>query len=218
MKTAFIVTASIAVGLMAPARSIAQTVDLADLERCAQEATSERKLACYEALTSAGARPEMARTANSDPAVAVTTSEAVNKRMIEMPPDTATVSKMTDASSESVASSTTLPSASKGPTRTDASTSADQSAALDRRGSEQLEEKADQPDVLTATVVKVAKGRFDILYFHFDNGQIWRQVQARRFHYPRDRPFDVSIATGMMGDYQLRVAGDGPMTRIKRIQ
>ena len=91
----------------------------------------------------------------------------------------------------------------------------------DDLGREHLdEEKGDEgkKTVVGATVTRVVRGGYDVLYFHLTNGQVWRQVEARRFSYPRGEEFDVNISTGMIGDYQLRLDSGGPMTRIRRIQ
>jgi hypothetical protein len=102
--------------------------------------------------------------------------------------------------------------------QTDLSAATTTPTVSDGLGSEQLNSQKDMPEVVTATVVSVTRGRFDTLYFHFENGQVWRQIQPRRFRYPKDGEFKVTIGTGIMGDYQLRVEGDGPMTRIRRIR
>lgn len=91
----------------------------------------------------------------------------------------------------------------------------------DEIGREHLdEEKVDEKEqaLLRATVREVVKGGYDVLYFHFTNGQVWRQVESRRFSYPRNGEFDVIINTGMMGDYRLRLATGGPMISIRRVQ
>lgn len=75
-----------------------------------------------------------------------------------------------------------------------------------------------EPDVIHATVVQVEKARFGELIFHFDNGQVWRQQEKRYFPYPRDRAFDVTLSTGMMGEHRLQVEGAGRRATIKRIQ
>ena len=79
------------------------------------------------------------------------------------------------------------------------------------------EEEDDRQDV-TATVNEVSPDRYKRLHFYFANGQVWRQLEARRFQYPKNEPFDVVISRGVLGDYQLRVGGKGRMTRIKRIK
>lgn len=94
-------------------------------------------------------------------------------------------------------------------------------ARADELGSEHLARRQDQPEpdgVTRVIVSRVESGRFDLLYFHFKNGQVWRQIEARRFRYPKNQEFEVQISQGMLGDYQLRLDEDSPMTRIRRIQ
>ena len=90
-------------------------------------------------------------------------------------------------------------------------------------GKEDIEHKEEpaaqvEDEVVIATVNEVTRGNYDILYFHFANGQVWRQSEKRHFPYPRDGAFEVEIDTGMMGDYQMRIGGEGRMTRIKRVE
>jgi len=75
-----------------------------------------------------------------------------------------------------------------------------------------------EPEVVTATINEVSEGRHRILYFHFANGQLWRQMEPGYFAYPKDGSFEVEIRQGMMGDYQMRVGGKGRMTRIVRVR
>jgi hypothetical protein len=72
--------------------------------------------------------------------------------------------------------------------------------------------------LLRATVVEVTKGRNDVLHFQMDNGQVWRQNEARNFSYPKNRDFVVSISRGVMGDYRLRIGDNGRMVRIRRVK
>lgn len=79
-------------------------------------------------------------------------------------------------------------------------------------------QESEAEERVTATVTDVTSDYTKRLVFHFENGQVWRQQEARRFQYPKNRSFDVEIARGVFGDYQLRVGGEGRMTRIKRLQ
>ena len=45
--------------------------------------------------------------------------------------------------------------------------------------SKKAEVREQQEEVYYATVVEVSKGRNKVLYFHFDNGQVWRQIEGR---------------------------------------
>lgn len=196
------------------ASAYAQSVDQADLERCANEDTRDRKLACFEALTNAGSRvsattpavltvpAKEAAVEAADPAAA----PALQVEAMETPdtlPASVSFNGMPAEAELKQAESVSLPT---------------QTVASPLSGTGVRDSVEEVPDKMMATVMQVTKGRFDILSFHFANGEVWRQAQARRFRYPKDREFEVSISTGMMGDYQLRVEDSGPMTRVRRIK
>ena len=95
-----------------------------------------------------------------------------------------------------------------------------QADVADNLGREDLDEDTDENENadVRANVSEVVKGTYDVLYFHFANGQVWRQIEPRRFRYPRDREFEVIISRGMMGDYRLRLDENSPMTPIRRVR
>jgi hypothetical protein len=82
----------------------------------------------------------------------------------------------------------------------------------------ETKEKANEDEVFYATVTEVTKDHNKTLYFHFDNGQVWRQIEARHLEYPRSGEFDINITRGMMGDYRMRIGDNGRMVRIRRVQ
>lgn len=176
-------------GLLSATPSIAQFVDQEDLERCAAMETSERKLACFESLTMAGMDKQSNESANRG---SVVTDEV--SRAGQVLPEVVVEKRVNSAAKGDLASRN------------------DTDDELPEASTEEL------PEQLTATVVDVTRGRFDVLYFHLANGEVWRQTEARRFRYPKEGDFDVTITTGMMGDYRLRVEGSGPMTRIRRVE
>ena len=97
------------------------------------------------------------------------------------------------------------------------------SVASGKLGEEHLErpvteKKTDDDKVFWATVIEVSEGRNGLLYFHFDNGQVWRQMEARHLEYPRSGEFDIKITQGMMGDYRMRIGEKGRMVRIRRVR
>lgn len=99
------------------------------------------------------------------------------------------------------------------------SAGATRDAAVDELGSEQVKAQAGaSPLVVEVTIAKVTRDRLDRLYFHFDNGQVWRQIESRRFRYPQSGEFQAIVSTGMMGEFRLRLSEDEPMTRIRRIE
>ena len=187
----------------------AQAVEQSDLERCASLATAELKLACFEALAaSEGTQAEPAADVAPDP---LAESAAAEKALI--------TAGAAGSHSESVVPAPTAVANDDKPDVADKAV-ADETGA-DELGREQLDEEKDvekEEVVVRATVSEVVRGGYDVLYFHFANGQVWRQLEKRRFSYPRDEEFDVIIKVGMMGDYRLRLAAGGPMTPIRRIQ
>ncbi len=87
----------------------------------------------------------------------------------------------------------------------------------DEFGREHLSSRGeDEAAVLNATVIDVGKDRHGALIFYLDNGQVWRQMEARYFPYPRNGQFDVVISTGVMGEYRLQVGGTGRKVTIRR--
>ncbi len=168
----------------------AQSVDQNDLRRCADMSTAERRLACFESLLDAPQPPAAAEA--PVPAAAPAAQAAA---------DTA----MTEAAAEAAPAAEPVATAQPG----------------SDFGSEYVKEDDDEDDDrrdVTATVNEVTLDRYKRLHFQFANGQVWRQLEARRFQYPKNEPFDVVISRGVLGDYQLRVGGEGRMTRIKRVK
>lgn len=67
---------------------------------------------------------------------------------------------------------------------------------------------------------QVVSCRHDPNYYYsftFDNGQIWRQIDGRRFRRPRDCEF-VAIITKDKFGYKMQVEGDEHKYRVKRIR
>lgn len=166
----------------------AQSVDRADLQRCSDMSAAQLKLACFESLLDS---PQPAAVAAEVPPAANTPQVAAAVPAIE---EKAVVA----AAPQPVA--TAQPGSNFG-----------DKYVKDTGGGD------DQADV-TATVTEVDLDSYKRLHFTFANGQIWRQLEARRFQYPKNESFDVVISRGVLGDYQLRVGGEGRMTRIKRVK
>jgi hypothetical protein len=197
----------------------AQTVEQSDLERCFSLATSELKLACFEALTA------------SEGKGAPSATDAAPEPMLE---STATEKALISTGAAAGVAGSDAGRVALAPAAAASDDQADVAADLGREhpaeeqvdlaadlGREHLDEEKDVKDeetVVRATVSEVVKRGYDVLYFHFKNGQVWRQVESMRFSYPRDGEFDVIINDGMMGDYRLRLAAGGPMTRIRRVK
>ena len=139
-----------------------------------------------------------------------------------MPQDAPAVDAAPDSTPVAVATSTAGAAATAEPAAATMATTPEP-VASSQLGEEHLdrpatEEANDEEEVFYATVTEVAKGRNKILYFRFDNGQVWRQNEARNLTYPKSGDFDIKITRGMMGDYRMRIGDNGRMVRIRRVQ
>ena len=183
--------------------AMAQDVRQADLERCAIIESADARLACFEALArGTGKEPE--RAAETPPPARA----AATFGIVETDEAASAAAETTSADSE--------PAAMPDSEQTLAPGNGMQESAIP----ENLGLPEDRNDDVTviATVVEVERGRNNVLYFHFEDGQIWRQIEGRRFSYPRNGPFDVEITTGLMREFRLRLVTGGPMTRIRRLK
>jgi hypothetical protein len=209
------VAAAFAVG---PVR--AQLVDQADLRHCAEMSTESRRLACFESLVDAAPpMPVVEEVPVAEPVPApVEKSPAapVSDVMPGVTEQTGTVAQAAVLPAVVAKKTVAAASASGSPPP---STTSPTAAAADF-GAEHIEAPAEaaRPEALAATVRSVKKDRYKRLQFEFANGQVWRQTEARHFPYPKGEPFDAVITRGMLGDYQLRVGGEGRMTRIQRLK
>ena len=94
---------------------------------------------------------------------------------------------------------------------------------LENIGAEQLpenprDERTREQDDIGAMVTEVSEGPRGNLHFHLENGQVWRQNEARYVPLPANAPFSVRISRGLFGEYRLRVEGEGRLVRIRRVQ
>jgi hypothetical protein len=217
--------------------TVAQTVDLSSLEICANLETPELKLACFEAIIASSktpdtAEPEAVDIPVSEPPVAEIEAVSEAEPPVElMRQDAPAVDAVPDSTPVAVATSTVAVAVTTEPAAATLSVEPEPSGATvattpelvanSQLGEEHLdrpETKANEDEVFHATVTEVTQGRNRILYFHFDNGQVWRQMEARHLEYPRSGEFDINITRGMMGDYRMRIGDDGRLVRIRRVE
>ena len=81
----------------------------------------------------------------------------------------------------------------------------------------ETEEKANEDEVFHATVTEVTRGRNRILYFHFENGQVWQQIEPRYLPRIKNLPVQVSISKGVFGSHDLRTESFGKSVKVKRL-
>lgn len=207
--------------LLGPVSVMSQTVDVSTLEQCIAMETEELKLRCFEAIIAGSTAGEDKKFDQQEspadqpapvsviPVAAATVGDAPNNEAAIVPATNAAaapISEVAIANTESAITNATVASPS--------GEEAFGQEHLLRREKDQENDDA----LLRVTVVEVTKGRHDHLYFQLDNGQVWRQNEARHFSYPKDVEFDVNITRGMMGDYRIRIGDNGRMARIRRVK
>jgi hypothetical protein len=205
--------------LLAPVCAFAQSGAPSSeaLARCASLPDDAARLACFDRLT--GDLPAGAPTAPEAPGPSGSAVPAPDTMLPSEPPGSA-VSAPPERST-----------APRAPVREPTSRTATAEPDAPRRDSEDPTDEdlgerylrdppaePDGPEVIVRRVERVEAQRGRPLLFHFADGQVWRQMTAERFLYPRRRAFDAHITQGIMGDYQLRVEGEGRMTRIVRVR
>ncbi len=205
--------------------SFAQSVSQNELQICSSQETAELKLACFEALTViAGKTAQSTEPAEADtpdepsvPAPTRATQELSAIETVQSAPGAPAEQTATNRVEAEVASSGATTEVAGQAAVADAAQSAPAAEFGDEHVGKASGDTNKQTEI-SATVVEVTEGRHKVLYFQLANGHVWRQIEGRRYRYPRDGEFDVIISRGMLGDYRLRIDEDGPMTRIRRIQ
>lgn len=202
--------------LLGPAWVLAQAVAPSSeaLTRCASLPEDGERLACFDRLTRGA--PSEGRTGAQTPAP---TRGPDDPPEVTPPPEPssgvasgARAGAGTPDIPVAAEDAHPMPESEPGPDPDEAGD------ALGERYVREPEPAPERPEVVIRRVVKVESGYRRPLLFYFENGQVWRQMSPERFVYPRGRPFDGHIRQGMMGDFQLRVEGRGPMTRIVRVR
>ena len=150
----------------------------ASLEECRDIDAADARLACYDALAG---RVEAPAEPPAPPAAPVTAPDEPAPAPAAAPQEPA------------------APVAAAGP----------EAPAGDnaRFGIEQVERKAESPDVLESRLVGDYEGWFGNTRFELENGQVWRQVQSGKARYRGPPNPKVWIRKRAVGSYRLQVEG-----------
>jgi len=201
----------------------AQSVELAELERCARIHSAEEKLACFEVIA---AGSQVAVEVAPEPAPALS-REAVAAPVSEVPEAPARLANATQESaagqevaSPSTAQSPAIQAAAEEPepppSVADTAPPVHEDDSFGREYLESVSESRSKE--MSATVVDVTKTYYGELVFHLDNDQVWAQIEKRYYPYPKNQQFDVVISIGVLNEYQLQVGGTGRKVAVKRVK
>jgi hypothetical protein len=209
------------VALLGPVSAMSQTVDVSTLEQCIAMETEELKLRCFEAIIAGSAAGEdktsEPQESPADQSLLVPVIPAASATVGDAPHNEAAIAPVARAAAAPILEVAMTDAGSQTSNVTAASASGEEAFGQEHLLRQEENQEADGA-LLRTTVVEVSKGRHDLLYFQLDNGQVWRQNEARNFSYPKDVEFDVNITRGMMGDYRMRIGDNGRMVRIRRVK
>jgi len=76
--------------------------------------------------------------------------------------------------------------------------------------------KENEPDAFVATVVKLKKNPYGLFTITLDNGQIWKQIDSRKFRLKVDNK--IQIEKGALGSFKLKKVDSNASTRVKRVK
>lgn len=224
-------SALLAAAISPPAAS-AETVDLAELEACAALSGDEQKLACFNAVIAAAnagqaiapepaaERQQAGATGAAAGAKSIEAVSAIEQVAVDTAPSSAGPDTVTPTAAMDSRATQARAAVPASPPPSEPAPAAAVTAGPDPDfGREQLEQDDQRiPDRVQATVVDVTRAYNDALLFHLANGQVWRQIEPRRYPYPKNAEFGVTISQGVMGEYRLRIGNNGRMVRIRRIK
>jgi len=67
-------------------------------------------------------------------------------------------------------------------------------------------------------VTKAEQSRNGKWIYHLDNGQIWRQNEARYVAKPKVLPLACEIIAGVLNSYALKLGTKGRLVKVKRLK
>lgn len=70
----------------------------------------------------------------------------------------------------------------------------------------------------TFTLVRTEKDPRDRWLFFFENGQVWRQLEARYMRRVKDTPVEVFITEEIFGSYRLQIANTKKRIKVQRVK
>lgn len=161
--------------------------DIEAFIRCGEIASPAERLACF------------------DTAYAEQRIEAMSKRT------TSTVTETTAVASQSDETTSVEREAAAAPVQQRSATAAEADFGLPKPQDEV------ESEFLVSAIVRVDKDAYDRLVIHLENGQIWKQLENKRFQIPKKDPM-AEIRHGSFGSFRLFIEGESRWTRVKRIQ
>ncbi|WP_417344816.1 hypothetical protein [Ferrimonas sp.] len=78
------------------------------------------------------------------------------------------------------------------------------------------DKRPEEPEAIKASINKLKKDPYGKFIVTLDNGQVWKQIDSKRFRLKQDKP--VTIEKASLGSFMLTQEGSSKSARVKRVQ
>ncbi|BDY06808.1 hypothetical protein [Ferrimonas sp. YFM] len=78
------------------------------------------------------------------------------------------------------------------------------------------DKRPEEPEAIKASVSKLKQDPYGKFIITLDNGQVWKQIDSKRFRFKKDKP--VTIEKASLGSFMLTQEGSSKSARVKRVQ
>ena len=186
----------------------AQPVSQLELEACAAISTDQERLLCFEMLTRRGSNVQPSAVSEKIPEAERSVMPSVSSATYSISsPEPDRTSTPEIVPMPEVAAKSSLDRRS----RVD-------NSPVDVNASVPPASVEDDHDAGQATVVSISESLRGNLRFHFENGQIWHQIEAQHVPLPDSMPFAVRLTQGVFGETRLRIGDSGRLVRIRQLK
>lgn len=76
--------------------------------------------------------------------------------------------------------------------------------------------RPEEPEAIKASVSTLKSDPYGKFIITLDNGQVWKQIDSKRFRLKKDKP--VTIEKASLGSFMLTQEGSSKSARVKRVQ
>ncbi|WP_051215768.1 hypothetical protein [Ferrimonas futtsuensis] len=78
------------------------------------------------------------------------------------------------------------------------------------------DKRPEEPEAIEAAVSKLQQDPYGKFIVTLDNGQVWKQIDSKRFRLKKDKP--ITIKKASLGSFMLSQEGSSKSARVKRLQ
>lgn len=182
------------------------TEGASDVAECRELSNPTVRLACYDAAAELLARAlESSELSAAASAGSASSSESASS--------TSSQSSSAQGSKQQAAASGRI--SDRADTPGDRENDTPEWAAAPSRAEE---DRSEQPNNFTATIVRITKNNLGRHYFHTDDGAVWMQTQIERIREPRSLPAQAEFQKKLTGNPTIKFDISNRSYRVRRVE